>query len=269
MPDLSIEKLIFFLFAVLPGFIAMQVYGLKCPTAKRDWGNSLVEVITYSLTNLTIWLAWVLRIVRTPFKDIDSLELTAAVICVCFVSPILLSLGWYWLRTTFLHKKLKMDHPTPRGWDHFVKIHPEYWVLFHWKNGKVSGGYFGGDSYASTFPQEPEIYVEEMWRVDDRGEFTEMVEGTLGGVIRISECERVEFLRIERGECPNGLEKEGNNRATSTIDRGQTGGQTSRPDGLGLVAEQRAETTEGRVVNGSSQPVKVTESKGESHGGAA
>src|ERR1700722_18173732 len=107
MPDLTIEKLIFFLFAVLPGVIAMQIYSLKCPGAKRDWGNSFVEIITYSLINLTIWGWWVLRIVRTPFENVDSLEFTAAVLCVCFASPIALSLGWYWLRTSVLHRQLR------------------------------------------------------------------------------------------------------------------------------------------------------------------
>jgi hypothetical protein len=237
MPELNIEKLVFFLFAVLPGFIAMQVYGLQCPLAKRDWGNSLVEVVTYSLINLTIWLFWVLRLVRMPFAEVNVLELVAAIVCVCFISPILLSLGWYWLRTSYLHKTLRMDHPTPRGWDHFVKANHEFWVLFHWKNGKVSGGYFGENSYASTFPQDPEIYVEEMYHVNDRGELVEIVENTLGAVVRLSECERVEFLKVERKGTADGVAKEGNERATPLIGR-QAGTEAAGPDGCRVVAEE-------------------------------
>jgi len=252
MPDLSIEKLIFFLFAVLPGFIAMQVYGLKCPTAKRDWGNSLIEVITYSLINLTIWLWWVLRIVRTPFKELDALELTAAIICVCFASPTLLALGWYWLRTSYLHRKLKMDHPTPRGWDHFVKEHHEFWVLFHLKDGKMLGGYFGDNSYAATFPQEPEICVEEIWRVNDRGEFVEIVEDTLGGVIRISECQRVEFLRVRMEMKTDELREEGNAREGQTLDGRQAGKQDGGTNRQVVGAEQRAQASEGRLGDGAA-----------------
>lgn len=238
MPDLSIEKLIFFLFAVLPGFIAIQVYSLKCPTAKRDWGNSLVEAITYSLINLAIWLWWVLPIVRTHFDQINHWELAAAIACVCFVSPVGLALCWHWLRTTFLHRRLKMDHPTPRGWDHFVRNNHECWLLFHWKNGKLSGGYFGEHSYASTFPLEPEVYVEEMWRVDERGEFIEMVENTLGGVIRLSECERVEFLKVEVGGNGDGMEEKGHERAAAPADRGQAGEQTDGANGRAVIGEQ-------------------------------
>jgi hypothetical protein len=236
MPDLTIEKLVFFLFAVLPGFIAMQVYGLQCPQVKRDWGNSLVEVVTYSLINLTIWMFWILRLVRMPFAELNVVELVAAIVCICLISPTLLALGWYWVRTTYLHKTLKMDHPTPRGWDHFVKANHEFWVLFHWKNGKVSGGYFGENSYASTFPQDPEVYVEEMYRVDESGEFQEMVENTLGAVVRLSECERVEFLKVERKGSSDGVEKEGSQRATPVVGR-KAGTEAVGADGCGAPAQ--------------------------------
>lgn len=258
MPDLSIEKLAFFLFAVLPGFIAIQVYAMKCPGAKRDWANSLMEAVTYSLVNLTIWGWWVVPLVKTPFTEVAWVDLAAAVICVCFGSPILLALGWYWLRTTYLHRRLRLDHPTPRGWDHFVKSNHEYWVLFHLKNGKLLGGYFGGDSYAATFPQEPEMYVEEIWRVNERGQFVEMVEGTLGGVIRLSECERVEFLKAKPEENANGPE-EGNGRPATATDGGQAGAQPGGADGCGLVAEQQPQATPGRLGNGTpEQSTQVT-----------
>src|SRR5262245_29509749 len=102
MPDLSIEKLLFFLFAVLPGFIAIQTYGLKCPTPKRDWGNSLIEAVTYSLLNLVLWLWWVVPIIQTPFGQLNQLNLSAAIFCVCLLSPALLALCWHKLRTSIL-----------------------------------------------------------------------------------------------------------------------------------------------------------------------
>jgi hypothetical protein len=207
VPDLTFDKLIFFVFAVAPGFIAIQVYGLMCPGPKKDWGNSLVEVITYSLVNLSVWIWWVQSLVRQPFEQIHKVELTAAFVVVCVLSPVGLSLGWFYLRTRVLHHRLGVDHPTPRGWEHFVRTNHEYWVIFHLKTGKLLGGYFGPQSFAATFPQEPEMYVEEIWRVDDRGEFVEKVPGTLGGVIRVAECERVEFLSVEREGESDGAER--------------------------------------------------------------
>jgi hypothetical protein len=62
------------------------------------------------------------------------------------------------------------------------------------------GGYFGERSYVTNFPHPPEIYVEEVWRVDPNGVFVEKVEGTLGMVIRQADCERLEFLVVEEEE---------------------------------------------------------------------
>ena len=62
------------------------------------------------------------------------------------------------------------------------------------------GGYFGPNSYATTFPQPPEVYVEEVWRVDEEGRFVEKVDGTLGMVLRIADCDRLEFLCVEEDD---------------------------------------------------------------------
>lgn len=265
MPDLSIEKLVLFLFGVTPGFIAMQVYALKCPPAKREWHNSLIEIVTYSLINLAIWHRWVFPLVMTPYEQIDAKELTAAIICVCFISPSLLSLGWYELRTHVLHRKLKMDHPTPRAWDYFVRKQKEYWVLFHLKSGKLLGGYFGGNSYASTFPHEPEICVEEIYRVDANGRFVEIVEDTLGGVIRISECERVEFLKVMPKEKTDERQKgraehSGTSAGDPTALGGPGGAEVSGTNGDILPTEQhRSEAPAGGVGHGTAnEPVKVS-----------
>jgi hypothetical protein len=265
VPDLTFDKLIFFVFAVAPGFIAIQVYSLKCPTARKDLGNSLVEVITYSLINLALWIWWVQSLIRRPFDQINKFELTAAFMIVCVVSPAALSLLCYYLRTRLLHHKLGLDHPIPRGWDYFIRNHSEFWVLFHLKGGKLLGGYFGSRSFAATFPHDQEIYVEEIWRVDERGEFVEAVENTLGGVIRISECERVEFLRVTHEGTPHDAEAsrptEGTTRTVAEGDRDGDQAATTEPGpggggratGVGACGSGPADPPEGRVRDGPAQ----------------
>jgi hypothetical protein len=66
MPDLTIDKLLIFFFAVAPGVVAMQFYSLLCPWPERNWGNSLVEALTYSTIILAIWGWWVLPLVKRP-----------------------------------------------------------------------------------------------------------------------------------------------------------------------------------------------------------
>ncbi len=72
-------------------------------------------------------------------------------------------------------------------------------MLFHLKNGQRIGGFFGRESYASSYPIEAEIYVENIWRVDESGRFAENVEGNAGMIIRYADCHLMEFYRAEGG----------------------------------------------------------------------
>ena len=51
---LTPDKLILVAFAITPGVIAAQAYALWSPI-RRDWGNALAEVVTYSLVNFGFW----------------------------------------------------------------------------------------------------------------------------------------------------------------------------------------------------------------------
>ena len=122
-----------------------------------------------------------------------------AALVIAVISPALLSVGLYSLRITWLARW--MDHPTRTAWDHFFCNIHDCWVLFHLKDGRLLGARHNSKDppagFVATFPQEPEIYVRETWRVDEDGKFQERVAGTLGMVIRFSECQRIEFLELE------------------------------------------------------------------------
>jgi hypothetical protein len=199
MPDLTIEKLLLFLLVVLPGFVAMKVFDLLAPPAKREFGSSIIDVISYGLINLAFWCWAVIPLTQDKYPQQHPVWFSLVAFVIVVVSPALLSLGFYTLRVTWLARWL--DHPTRTAWDHFFCSVRDCWVLFHLKDGRLLGARYSGiDSpvgFVATFPQEPEIYVRETWRVDEHGKFKEKVAGTLGMVIRFSECQRIEFLELE------------------------------------------------------------------------
>ena len=55
---LNTDTLTLFLFFVVPGFIAMRVYDLNVPSERRNFGEALVDVTSYSVFNLALfgWL---------------------------------------------------------------------------------------------------------------------------------------------------------------------------------------------------------------------
>ena len=185
-----------FLVFVVPGFVASAVYDLLVPSARRETGRSMLEVISYSMVNLAFasWLIpWLLR------KDLVAARpglFALGAFFVLAVSPALLAIGLYRLRTSRLATRW-VHHPMPSGWDFFFARRRPCWILFHLKNGKRVGGYFGPDSCASSFPVEPDVYVQDVWRVDERGRFVENVEGNAGMVVRYADCSLMEFYRAE------------------------------------------------------------------------
>jgi hypothetical protein len=253
MPDLTPDKLTWVIIFLVPGFVFSRVYALRCPAQKKDWEKAILEFLAYSLFNLigSFWL--VIPILKTKPEEWVGWQISLTGLWVCFVSPTLLAILWSWIRTrSWVHHNLGMDHPLPTGWDYFMDRNRTFWVLFHLKGGKMLGGFFGGESYASAFPQEPDIFVEEVWRVDEEGHFVEMVPGTLGAVVRQSDWERVEFLEVQLGEGANvGVDQKGEGATGAQLVGGIPGDNQSTED----------RTPAGRIGNSATEDRTTTKER--------
>jgi hypothetical protein len=228
MSNLTPNAWLLILFTVVPGFVANRVYSLWCPGQKQDWEKALLEPLTWSAVNLVFWGWLVVQVLQTPFERLDG-WLSVIIAVVCVVSPTVLASAWYFFRKwKWTHQRLGWDHPTPRGWDFFLHQYRNFFVLFHLKDKRMVGGYFGACSYASTYPQDPEIYVEQIWRVDqESGEFLEPVDGSCGSVIRQSEWERIDFLKVPNSEIVSNV-----GRGTPADHQGDSGRDASTSGGL-------------------------------------
>ena len=74
---------------------------------------------------------------------------------------------------TLLYKSLKKVrlnpiHPTPSAWDWTFSDLNEQYVLVKLKNGAMFGGFLGADSFISSDPNERDMYIEEIFEIDDK-----------------------------------------------------------------------------------------------------
>lgn len=196
MPNLSIENLQLFLVFIVPGFVALKVYDLLVPAERRDFGGSMVEAITYSMVNLAI-MSWAVILLRQGgFAQKHPFLYLFSTVCILLVAPAGLAIGFYALRSSKFASRW-FRHPMPSAWDYFFNQRRRCWILFHLKNGKKVGGFFDYESFASSYPMEGEVYLEQAWRVDQFGRFTEMIQATAGMIIRYNECDMIEFFKVE------------------------------------------------------------------------
>ena len=60
-------------------------------------------------------------------------------------------------------------------------------------NGKQLGGSYGANSFASSYPHEEQVYIDEEWIINGDGGFERAVEQSAGIIIFLKDAESVMF----------------------------------------------------------------------------
>lgn len=209
MGELAPEKALLFVLIALPGVVAIRSYALWLPSQQRDWKEALFDAVFYSMINFFLWAIIYPSAVGGFFERVAAPGLNWNIVkdyrfelCLyTLVTPLFLTWLWYKLRIGVLHTRFGMDHPIRTGWDWVIRNGGAFYIRFVMKRkdgdkGKPVelGGYFADMSFAATYPQEPEIYVQRLHQLKDDGSFGDEIEDSKGMVIKLSECERVEIM---------------------------------------------------------------------------
>jgi hypothetical protein len=87
------------------------------------------------------------------------------------------------------------------------------------KNGRKVGGWFGGKSFASSYPNTPELYLEEAYHINADGGFDEPFQKSDGILITESEISTIEFFKPDWSN--EDEQQETNQRRLSAKDSGE------------------------------------------------
>lgn len=82
---------------------------------------------------------------------------------------------------------------TPTAWDHAFSDRTPCFIRFRLKSGGWAGGWFGTKSFASSYPESGEIFLQTAWRMNQDGSFAAKSEHSTGLFIQ---CEDIEFLEL-------------------------------------------------------------------------
>jgi hypothetical protein len=181
---------------VAPGFISLKIWGLIHPSQKIVLSESLIEAIIFSSFNyiVTIWLY-----IGTKDSNLVWIYFITVLIIFPIIWPILLKL--------LLNNKLlknKIISLIPKSWDYFFSKRECCFMLIHLNNGRIIGGLYGLDSFASSYPEKEDVYLQEIWKVDEEGKFIEKIPDTRGLLVNHDVIEYIELFRINEEEKNNG-----------------------------------------------------------------
>jgi hypothetical protein len=186
-------RLIFIFF--VPGFISIKVYDLLVPTEKRDFSKDMFEAISYSCINFAI-LFWVIfEINSTEFQPAHPFLYYLATVFILFVAPIIWPIAFLRIISIGFIRKRIID-PFLKPWDRLFSRKRAYWVIVHLKGGRKIGGRYGRQSSSSSYPAEEQIYIEELWQIDQKtGRFIAPIPQTQGALISSKNYVFIELFR--------------------------------------------------------------------------
>jgi Family of unknown function (DUF6338) len=177
-------------YLVVPGYIALRIYDLLVASAPRRLGDSVIELIAISLINAALFGRLV------TYSEPSALNRYLATILFIFVTPAVIAYATHRIRNAHWARGLLL-HPDPTAWDTFFRRRRFCWVICHLKSGKKIGGYYGPLSLASSYPRPQDLYLEEVWRLDENGRFIEAIPQSAGALVRHEQCELLELFTAE------------------------------------------------------------------------
>ncbi|HCH3750668.1 hypothetical protein CGH28_18460 [Vibrio parahaemolyticus] len=188
------DKLIIFIAFVIPGFISLKVYSIFIANTNRDTSKQVIDAVAYSCINYAICFPLLMATMNEKFLQSHEYWFLLSSLYMILINPILLSLIWLKVRKSKIIKGNSL-HPVGKPWDYVFSQEQPYWVKVTLKNGEVLGGKYSDKSFASSAPNEEQIYLEETWILSETGKFERAKNGTAGIIILASEISHVELRK--------------------------------------------------------------------------
>ncbi|MEU0166168.1 DUF6338 family protein [Streptomyces iakyrus] len=196
-PPSSVTQLVLVVVALLPGVVYQFVReNRRGPVpGETDLGHRLLRALTASIVLDGLYFAVLggelARLLRPESFPERTREAALYALLLLFALPALGALALSWSERRRLRGRYRR---TPTAWDHMFRDRGGAFVRVRLKDGTWVGGWYGGKSYASSYPQGPELYLESSYRMAADGSFLARVESTRGLYVRGEDIDILELL---------------------------------------------------------------------------
>jgi hypothetical protein len=164
----------------------MKIISLKVPGKSFNLKDKIYESLAFSLINFIVF-SWLLAIENNDYRIFT-------IIIISLVGPVLLSFLYIKIVNSNFFKE-NFDIQTPTAWDEYFSRREEFFIIVHLKSGEKVCGYFGSNSYASSFPNNGELYIEKLFKYENN-KIGDIIEYSKGVIIQKDSYELIEFIDI-------------------------------------------------------------------------
>lgn len=192
------EAVIYTVMFLVPGFIIDEIVATLMPMKIYSEGARTLKYIGYSVFNLSVWI-WLFYLVKVNVDNSSVGYWVLLVLCLLvtsLISGVIIGLirKFELLRKMFARFNINIIHPVPTAWDYkFSEIQTEKWVIVTLENDKHVYGKFGYESLASSEKDERDIFLEEIYTLDEEEKWVKK-ERTDGIWIKASNIKIIEFI---------------------------------------------------------------------------
>lgn len=192
----ELDNMLLFILLVFPGLISMHIYRLFMPAHEIDWKTAMIEALFYGTINFGLCLPIIIPIHRNQFSNNHFLIYILLLVSVIVVIPMFWPICLAWLyKCKWLMRKLQLPYPT--AWDYYFDHRRPCFVLVHLKNSKMIGGFYGNNSYSTSFPRHGDIYLEKVIKINEQGNFEKIVEDSDGLLISQNAYDYIELFEYK------------------------------------------------------------------------
>lgn len=242
----NLDQYLLFILLVFPGMVAMRVYRMMMPASEVDWKDAIVQSIFFSTVNFACWLPIITWIGSNDFKTLNPNYFIFWIMFLLLPAPIITTLLFVKVIKSSLMKRLILPHVT--AWDYFFDKRQHCFVIVHLNDGGIIAGYYGEDSFANSYPQKPDIYIQTVYEYNKQlRKFGNPIDSSNRIIIRSTDYSIIEFLRIPLVQSIT-KEKVDDSQSTSTAAGAATAGTASSRDcRVTTVTTTTTTTADGRA----------------------
>jgi len=196
----TINQVIILVGFFIPGFVLIRVKRLSYPSTEESFQRTLLDslmlsCIVHGLAS-PLWYWYASGAARQRPVVIGLM-----VFAILFALPVVLGLFYNLVaaseRARWLRGLLKIREPVPTAWDYYFDKKLARWVRVFLKSGQVVAGLFGTASFASSFPQKQDLFLEKLLLLDEQGMVVGWSAYSSGALVKMEDVERLEFFEIE------------------------------------------------------------------------
>ena len=176
----------------LPGFISLRVWALIFPTSEKSLKDEIGEALSFGILNAIVCAPIFAMLAPANAFALYGLAILTLLILPA-IWPVILLWVLHWLEEAEL-----ILISSRSAWDDVFLRNEVYFVIVHLNDGGRVGGYYGRNSFAGLHPISGQLYLEQLWYLDQSGKFDRPVPDSRGLILRPTDYKYVELLAVPK-----------------------------------------------------------------------